>query len=292
MIDTSLPPAPLTLVKAWTAARKRFEAVGIDTPVIDARILLLAATGVPRAILISEPHTPLEPAAQDLFESYVARREAREPAAHIIGTKGFWTLDLKSDRRGLVPRPETEVIVDLVLKAHAVDTPMRVLDLGIGSGTILLSLLAERQSWSGVGVDVSHDALMLAHENVQMLNVNDRVSLRHGDWHYDINEVFDVVVSNPPYIPSAVIDTLDDEVRHHDPRIALDGGEDGLTPYRVLFKALPSLLKPEGMFAFEFGIDQGPAMLALAGAVPELTNVAIIKDLSNIDRVIFGMRRA
>jgi release factor glutamine methyltransferase len=279
---------PLTLVKAWTAARKRLEVAGIDTPVIDARILLLAATGVPRTTLISEPHTPMEPAAQALFESYVVRREGREPAAHIVGTKGFWTLDLKSDCRGLVPRPETEVIVDLVLKANAVDTPKRVLDLGIGSGTILLSLLAERKTWTGVGVDVSHDALMLAHENAQIHGLADRLSLQHGDWHYGLDERFDIVVSNPPYIPSAVIDTLDDEVRHHDPRIALDGGEDGLTPYRVLFGALPSLLEHDGLFVFEFGIAQGADLLRMAESVQGLTNVRIVKDLSNIDRVIFG----
>ena len=279
---------PFTLVKAWTAARKRLEVAGIDTPVIDARILLLAATGVPRTTLISEPHTPLEPAAQDLFETYIARREAREPAAHIVGTKGFWTLDLKSDRRGLVPRPETEVIVDLVLKAHAVDTPMRVLDLGIGSGTILLALLAERKTWTGIGVDVSLDALALANENAQMHGLSDRLSLQHGDWHYGLDEKFDIVVSNPPYIPSHVIETLQDDVRHYDPRIALDGGKDGLDPYRILFRALPSLLKPGGMFVFEFGIGQSLAMLALAGAVPQLRDVAIIKDLSDIDRVVIG----
>jgi release factor glutamine methyltransferase len=279
---------PLTLVKAWTAARKRFEAAGVDTPVIDARILLLAATGVPRLTLISEPHTPMEPAAQTLFESYVARRETREPAAHIVGTKGFWTLDLKSDRRGLVPRPETEVIVDLALKANAIDTPKRVLDLGIGSGTILLALLAERKTWTGVGVDVSHDALTLAHENAQLHGLSDRVSLQHGDWHYGLDERFDIVVSNPPYIPSAIIDTLDDDVRNFDPRIALDGGEDGLTPYRVLFRALPSLLKQDGLFVFEFGLDQGADLMRMAESVKGLTNVRIIRDLSNIDRVIFG----
>jgi release factor glutamine methyltransferase len=250
--------------------------------------LLLAATGLPRTTLISEPHTPLEHSAQALFETYVSRRETREPAAHIVGTKGFWTLDLKSDSRGLVPRPETEVIVDLVLKAHAVDTPRRVLDLGIGSGTILLVLLAERKSWSGIGVDVSHDALTLAHENAQLHGLSDRLSLQHGDWHYGLEERFDIVVSNPPYIPSAVIETLQDDVRNFDPRIALDGGEDGLDPYRILFKALPSLLKPDGMFAFEFGIGQSEAMLALAKDVPQLTNVAIIKDLSDLDRVVIG----
>jgi release factor glutamine methyltransferase len=281
---------PLTLVKAWTAARKRLEAVGVDTPVIDARIFLLAATGHPRVTLISEPQTPMTQEAQALFENYVARRAAREPAAHIVGTKGFWTLDLKSDRRGLVPRPETEVIVDLVLKAHMVDTPQHVLDLGIGSGTILLALLAERKTWTGIGVDVSADALALAAENADMHGLSDRVQLRQGDWHHGLDEMFDIVVANPPYIPSHVIDTLEEEVRVHDPRLALDGGPDGLVPYRVLFAALPSLLKSGGMFAFEFGIGQSHAMLALAGSVGGLAKVQIIKDLSDIDRVVIGTR--
>jgi release factor glutamine methyltransferase len=289
-ICSPMTDQPLTLVKAWTAARKRLEAAGIDTPVIDARILLLAATGEPRATLIAEPHTPLTPDAQDVFETYVSRRAAREPAAHIVGTKGFWTLDLKSDRRGLVPRPETEVIVDLVLKAHAVDTPMRVLDLGIGSGTILLALLAERKTWTGVGVDISEEALALAAENAELHGLTHRLSLQQGDWHHGLDEQFDIVVANPPYIPSHVIDTLEDEVRVHDPRLALDGGPDGLDPYRVLFAALPNLLKPGGMFAFEFGIGQSLAMLALAGSVTGLGKMHIIKDLSDIDRVVIGTR--
>ena len=283
MTDTSL-----TLVKAWTAARKRLEAANIDTPVIDARILLLAATETDRATLIGDPQRPLTPEAALKFETFVRRREQREPAAHIVGRKGFWKLDLISDRRGLVPRPETEVIVDLILKAHAVDVPNRVLDLGVGSGTILLALLAERKSWTGVGIDQSEDALALAAENASHIGLTDRIELRVGDWHQGVDERFDIVVSNPPYIPSAVIDTLQDEVRLHDPRLALDGGDDGLDPYRILFSALPEVLKPSGVFAFEFGIGQADAVMALAQSVSGLINLRVIKDLSDIDRVIFG----
>jgi release factor glutamine methyltransferase len=279
---------PLTLVKAWTAARKRLEAANIDTPVIDARILLLAATETNRATLIGDPQRPLTPEAALKFETFVQRRERREPAAHIVGKKGFWTLDLISDCRGLVPRPETEVIVDLILKAHAVDVPNRVLDLGVGSGAILLALLAERKSWTGVGIDHSEDALALAAENATHIGLTDRIDLRVGDWHQGVDERFDIVVSNPPYIPSAVIATLQDEVRLHDPHLALDGGEDGLDPFRILFSALPEVLKPSGVFAFEFGIGQADAVMALAQSVSGLINLRVIKDLSDIDRVIFG----
>ena len=279
---------PLTLVKAWTAARRRFEAAGIDTPVIDARILLLAASGLDRATLIGDPHRVLEADAQARFEDFIVQREARIPAAHIVGRKGFWTLDLISDRRALVPRPETEVIVDMILKAHSVDVPNTVLDLGVGSGTILLALLAERKSWTGVGVDVSAQALDLAAENAALHGLADRVTWVQSDWHHGLDDQFDIVVSNPPYIPSAVIETLQDEVRLHDPLLALDGGSDGLDPYRVLFAALPDILKPGGVFAFEFGIDQDHAILELARASGRLDNIRIIKDLSDIPRVIMG----
>lgn len=279
-----------TLVKAWTAARRRLEAAGVDSPVIDARILLLSATGVPRMTLISEPHTPLSAEAQALLDSYVTRREAREPVAHIVGERGFWSLVLKSDRRALVPRPETEVIVDLILKNAEEAAPLRILDLGTGSGAILLALLAERPQWSGIGIDVSIEALKLAEENAAMHNLSERAVFVQGSWVEGITGPFDVVVSNPPYIPSADIEGLDIDVRDHDPMMALDGGDDGLEPYRHLLPLLPGLIKPWGLFAFEFGIGQAGDVKALADAVPGLVKTAIIKDLSDKERVIIGRR--
>jgi release factor glutamine methyltransferase len=207
-----------------------------------------------------------------------------------VGTRGFWTLDLKSDRRGLVPRPETEVIVDLVLKAHDPAAPLRVLDLGTGPGTILLALLAERPAWTGLGTDTSADALALARENADIHGLAGRVEWRVGHWADGVEEVFDVVVSNPPYIASHVIEGLQPEVRDHDPRLALDGGADGLDAYRDIVPALPRLLKPGGLFALEIGHDQEAGVSALARAVPGLRDVAMVRDLSDLPRVIVGHR--
>lgn len=280
----------MTLVKAWTAARRALEAAGIDTPVIDARILLLAATGLPRTTLIAEPHTPLTLEAEARFEAFVARRATREPAAHITGARGFWTLDFRSDRRGLVPRPETEVIVDLALKEENPDAPLRVLDLGTGPGTILLALLAERPNWSGVGVDISSDALDLARENAALHGLENRALWQIGAWGDGIEEAFDIVVSNPPYIPSAVIATLDPEVRDHDPRLALDGGPDGLAAYRDIVPDLARLLKPNGLFLLEIGHDQHHSVPALVMAEPRLGPARVVKDLSDRHRVVAGRR--
>jgi release factor glutamine methyltransferase len=279
-----------TLVQAWTAARRTLEAAGVDTPVIDARILLLAATGLDRTALITDPHRPLSAEAAARFEGFVARRAAREPAAHIVGRKGFWTLDLLSDRRGLVPRPETETLVDVVLRSEPADAPRRVLDMGTGSGAILLALLAERPAWSGLGVDASADALALAGENAALHALGARASFRQGHWGEGIEETFDIVVSNPPYIESRLVAGLDPEVRDHDPHLALDGGADGLDAYRAILADLARLMKPGGLYAFEIGHDQGTRVPALIVATPLLGAGTLIRDLSDRDRVVVGRR--
>jgi release factor glutamine methyltransferase len=282
----------LTLVKAWTAARRALEAAGVDTPVIDARILLLAASGLDRNALITAPHTLLSEEATARFQAFVDRRVAREPAAHIVGSRGFWTLDLLSDRRGLVPRPETEVIVDLALKTLDADAPIRVLDLGTGPGTILLALLAERPAWSGLGVDVSADALALARENAALHGLTDRATFKIGHWGDGVEERFDLVVSNPPYIASDVIDTLSPEVRDHDPRLALDGGPDGLDAYRALAPQLARLTKPGGLVLLEIGHDQGASVPALVDAMADLGPAAVVRDLSDLDRVVVARAKS
>jgi release factor glutamine methyltransferase len=278
----------VTLVQAWTQARRRLEEAGIDAPVIDARLLLEAATGASRTDIVTDPYRPLSPAEAEALEAYLKRRASREPVSHILGKKGFWTVELKVTRDVLTPRPDTETLVNAVLKSLPADQPMRILDLGAGSGAILLALLAERPFWSGVGVDVSEPALEVARENGALLKLDDRAVFVHGLWaEGQPDQAFDAVVSNPPYIPTADIDDLDPEVSVHEPRLALDGGIDGLDAYRVLAPQVMRVLKPGGVFALEIGHDQGHAVEALMNQA-KAGFCRVVSDLGQRDRVVIG----
>lgn len=279
-----------TLVKAWKAGRERLEAIGIDQPAIDARLMLEAAAGISRLEIVTEPYRELTAAQEAVYDGYLARRARREPVSHILGRKGFWKIMLNVNSKVLTPRPDTEVIVDEALKAFPESMAFNVLDLGVGSGAILLAILAERPAARGLGVDISEDALAVARENAANLDLDGRMALLRGDWAAGLGDAgFDLVVANPPYIPSAVIETLEPEVRDHDPRLALDGGADGLDPYRALAPEILRVLKPGGMFAVEIGHDQSAPVEALfrqAGA----SGVRTIKDLGLRDRVVAGSK--
>ena len=278
----------VTLVQAWTQARRRLEEAGIEGPVIDARLLLEAATGASRTDIVTDPYRPLSPAEAETLEGYLQRRIAREPVSHILGRKGFWTVELKVTRDVLTPRPDTETLVNAVLKSLPAEQPMRILDLGVGSGAILLALLAERPLWSGVGVDISEPALEVARENAALLKLDDRAVFVHGLWaEGQPDQAFDAVVSNPPYIPTADIDGLDPEVSVHEPRLALDGGIDGLDAYRVLAPQVMRVLKPGGVFALEIGHDQGHAVEALMNQA-KAGFCRVVSDLGQRDRVVIG----
>lgn len=281
----------MTLVQAWTLARRRLEAAGVDAPVIDARLLLEAAAGAGRADILADPHRPLSDDQAEHLERLLRRREAREPVSHILGRKGFWSVELKCTPDVLTPRPDTETLVDGLLKSLPAEAPVRVLDLGTGSGAILLALLAERPAWSGVGVDISPQALAVARENAALLELADRASFVHAAWtEGQPDGAFDAVASNPPYIPSGDIEGLDPEVSRYEPRLALDGGADGLDAYRVLAPEVLRVLKPGGVFALEIGHDQGLAVEGLmrtAGA----GECRVVGDLGRRDRVVIGRAR-
>lgn len=276
-----------TLVSAWQAARDRLIAAGVDSPVLDARLLVEAGAGVTRLEIVTNPRRELTRDQVAGICALVDRRVAREPVSHVLGKKAFWTLDLNITPAVLTPRPETEFLVEAALKFLPPTTPARVLDLGVGSGAVLLSVLAERDLASGVGLDVSADALAVARGNAEMLKLDNRAAFHLGDWSAEFGEQFDLVLANPPYIPSAEIDTLPPEVSRHEPRVALDGGADGLDAYRAIIAKLADWLKPGGGFAFEVGRGQGAAVEALIAAAghPILPARA---DLSGVLRVVSG----
>jgi release factor glutamine methyltransferase len=280
----------LTLLQAWQSAKGRLEAVGLTGPVIDARLLVEAAADATRADIVADPHRALTAEQEAVFEDYVSRRARREPVSHILGRKGFWKIMLSVNPHVLTPRPDTEVIVDLALKSFPEQMTFQMLDLGVGSGAILLSILAERPQAKGLGIDVSEEALAVARENAANLGLAHQVALLRGDWTSGLGEAsFDLVVSNPPYIASSVIAELEPEVRDHEPRLALDGGPDGLDAYRILAPEILRVLKPGGMFAVEIGYDQKAPVEALfkaAGAA----GVHTLLDLANRDRVVTGTK--
>jgi release factor glutamine methyltransferase len=280
----------ITLVQAWTAARARLTAAGVDSPVIDARMLLEAAAEATRADIVTDPYRPLTPAQAEALEGLIARRERREPVSQILGRKGFWTLELKVTADVLTPRPETETLVERALALLPSDQPARILDLGAGSGAILLAMLAERPLAEGVGVEISQAALDVALANAEALGLGTRALFVLGDWTQGLApDAFDLVVSNPPYIPSGDIAGLDPEVRDFEPRLALDGGDDGLDVYRALAPEVLRVLKPGGHLLLEVGPGQTAkvrALLQRAGA----RDVETFRDLSGCERVVAGAK--
>ncbi len=281
-----------TLVQAWNGARDRLKAAGADSPVIDARLLLEAAAGVGRAEILSDPQRRLTPEQVEALDGLLTRRERREPISHILGRKGFWSIMLSVTPDVLTPRPETELLVDAALKMFPPEERFSVLDLGVGSGAILLAILAERPAAKGLGVDVSEEALAVARENAANLGLAGRAALLRGDWTSGLEGGgFDLVVANPPYIPSAEIESLEPEVRDHEPRVALDGGTDGLDAYRRLAPEILRMLKPGGRFLVEIGHDQGQPVKALFEAAGA-GGVRTAQDLRDLDRLVSGSKKA
>ena len=281
----------LTLVKAWGEAKARLSAAGIAGPVIDARLLVEAAADATRVDIVTDPQRLLTPAQETRLDDYLSRRERREPVSHILGRKGFWKIMLNVTADVLTPRPDTETVVEYSLRDFPEHAAWSVLDLGVGSGAILLALLAERPAAKGLGIDISEEALAVARDNAAALGLAGRVALLRSDWSAILDEgTFDLVVSNPPYIANHVIDTLEPEVRDHEPRLALEGGADGLDHYRTLAPEILRVLKPGARFAVEIGYDQKEPVETLfrnAGA----EGVQTIRDLSDRDRVVVGKKK-
>lgn len=273
-----------TLVAAWGKGRDALKQAGVESPVLDARLLLEKAAGIGRTTIITDPHQKLTPEARAAFDALIERRRAREPVSHILGRKAFWTLEFAVSPAVLAPRPETEFVVEAVLSETHKDTALSILDFGSGSGAILLSLLAMRPLATGLGIDVSDAAVAVAAANAEALGFKDRARFKVGSWGETLAGRFDVIVSNPPYIPSGAIAGLDPEVRDYEPRLALDGGADGLDAYRALAPAIKGLLAADGVAALEFGMGQADAVAALLEAAA-LKPYRLVQDLGGRPRV-------
>ena len=278
---------------ALASLRLSLAASGAESAALEARCLLEAASGLDRAGVIAKGARPLGSESAMRLNAFAARRLAGEPLARILGTREFWGLPFGLSAATLEPRPETETLVQAVLrhceKSAGRDRPWRILDLGTGSGCILVSLLTELPHATGIGVDRSRLALATARENAERLGIAGRAFWVAGDWASAISCAFDIVVSNPPYVVTSDIPTLACEVRDHDPLLALDGGPDGLACHRSIVKVLPRLLAPGGRAFLEIGAGQGPALRALLDR-EGLAELDSHRDLAAIERVVSAAR--
>ncbi|MBV8474004.1 MAG: peptide chain release factor N(5)-glutamine methyltransferase [Hyphomicrobiales bacterium] len=277
-----------TRARARQDLAERFRAAALDDPQREAALLVAAACGARLVALIAEPDAPLDAAAAKL-EAFAKRRESGEPLSRILGRREFWSLELAISPDVLDPRPDTETIVEAARRAlrERRGEPLRILDLGVGSGALLCALLSELPAARGIGVDLSEAAARIARANVEALGLAARAQVQVGEWTAGLDGPFDLIVSNPPYIPTADLAGLAREVRDHDPRLALDGGADGLDAYRALAPEIARLLAPEGWFFLEVGVDQADAVKTIA-VDAGLADVTTYRDLAGIERVVAG----
>lgn len=247
-------------------AAKRLKDAGCETPELDARLLLQAATGLTREDIILEPSRPI--AGHDLqrFDSFLERRLRREPVSRILGEREFYGRPFRVTPATLDPRPDTETLIDAALAL--LPRAARILDLGTGTGAIAVTLLAERPDATGVATDLSPEALAVARDNAERAGVAKRLTLLRGNWYEPVSGVFDIIASNPPYIPSGDISGLSPDVRNFDPALALVGGPDGLEPYRAIAPGAVRRLAAGGHVLVEIGAGQADdveAVFAAAG---------------------------
>ncbi|WP_315775708.1 MULTISPECIES: peptide chain release factor N(5)-glutamine methyltransferase [unclassified Bradyrhizobium] len=288
--------AGVTIDAARRALAARFADAGLDSPELDARLLIGYALQLDLTGLVMHGRRQLSHDDAQRLETLMQRRLAGEPVARILGTKEFWGLDLRLSADTLVPRPDTETVVELALEHLAaggdLKRRLRIADLGTGSGAILLALLSELPWAFGLGTDISLAALTTARDNARALGLADRAGFVACSYAAALAVGFDLIVSNPPYIPSSEIGALDAEVRAHDPLRALDGGKDGLDAYRALIPQAAALLQPGGAVIVEVGLGQSDDVAALmvrAGLTADSSTIRA--DLAGIPRTVMGLKK-
>lgn len=270
------------------AAAKALTDAGIEDARQNANLLMLAAFGDTRAALISAGNAPVPKGVQDAFAAALVRRLTREPVQHILGHTGFYGLEILSDARALVPRADSEIVVERALAYLPSDADVQVADLGTGTGCLLAAILSQRPRATGTGVEASSAAASLARENFRQLGLESRAGVFEGSWtDWTGWGEANLIVSNPPYIASREIDSLEPEVRQFDPMAALDGGADGLHAYREIIRIAATRMKPGAPLVLEIGHDQRIAVLALL-EVAGFAETAHWRDLGGNDRCVMG----
>lgn len=281
-----MPPAPATIRGLLGAAADRLAAAGVTAPRRDARLLLAAVLNASEGALLADDERPIAPEEARRFAALLDRRAAREPVSRILGRRAFWSLDLEVTPATLDPRPDSETLVEAALsEVEDHGAPLRLLDLGTGSGCLLLALLSELPRASGLGIDAAPEAVAAAQGNARRAGLSARAEFRVGDWCAGISERFDVIVANPPYIPAGEIAGLGPEVARYEPRAALTGGIDGLDAYRALAPQLGPRMAPGGVAVLELGQGQSDAV----GRILQRSGLeirAFRRDLSNTVRCV------
>ncbi len=279
-----------TLSDLLLAVRRRFADAGLEEAGSDARHLIAGLLGLSQTDFLTRPDRPVTEDEERLIEAAVRRRIGREPVHRILGRREFYGLELALSPETLEPRPDTEVLVEEALACLAGRAHPRIVDFGTGTGAIALALLSECQDARALGIDLSEEALETAMANAKRLGLSERFSVRRSDWGDAVDERFDLIVSNPPYIASAVIEELSPDVRLFDPMLALDGGADGLDAYRALAAQADRLLKPDGRIALEIGYDQRESVTDLFGRAG-FACLRAVRDLGGNDRVLVFARQ-
>ncbi|WPE21502.1 peptide chain release factor N(5)-glutamine methyltransferase [Shinella zoogloeoides] len=281
-----------TLAETLAAARRRLCEAGIADGAQDARLLIAGLLKLSSTAFVTDGARLLDASERAVIEDALARRVAREPVHRILGHRAFSRLDLMLSPETLEPRPDTEVLVD-ALVPHALrmvaGDGCRILDLGTGTGAICLALLDLVPGATGIGADLSTGALETARRNADINGVADRFETVESDWFAAVAGAFDIIVSNPPYIVRSVVGTLDEEVRLHDPILALDGGDDGLDAYRAIAAGAGAHLRENGLVAYEIGYDQKDQVTAIMRE-QGFARIEAVQDLGGNDRVLVFTR--
>jgi len=256
---------------------------------LDSEILLSSSLQLDRSQLILNLNKKIKNKEKELFFNYIDRRKKNEPIAYITGYKEFWKNKFKVDKNVLIPRPDTEVIVEQVLDYLNINSSKRILDIGTGSGCILLSILREKKKCIGVGVDISKNAIKLAKHNAKIQHIKNRIRFLNSDIDNFYGDKYDLIISNPPYVKLHKINSLDRDIRRFEPKVALDGGIDGYTKIRLTIKKSSTLIKKRGKLFLEVGFDQTRETLKLLKLNGFYTN-KVVKDLANINRCLVSTK--